>query len=163
MQSGSKQTKTIIQMKTTYKTSLPELFLGRKKSDALKIKVRTSKDSYDFFKQVWDEDTLEFCESSIVVYLNRANNTIGWMKVSQGGITGTVIDPKIVLAGALKCGAVAMIIAHNHPSGNLKPSQADIDLTRKLKAACSILDMTLLDHVILAEDGYYSFSDNGEL
>lgn len=147
----------------TYKTSAPELYLGRKKSDALKIKVSTSKDIYAFFKQVWDEDTMEFCESAMAVYLNRANNTIGWMKISQGGISGTVMDVKIILAGALKSGACGVIVAHNHPSGNTKPSEQDIRLTQKLKNACQIMDLCLLDHVILTEDSYYSFSDNGAL
>ena len=145
----------------TYKTNAPELYLGRKKSDALKIKVTSSKDSYSFFKQIWDEDTMEFCESAIAVYLNRANNTIGWMKISQGGIAGTVIDVKIVLAGALKCGASGIILAHNHPSGNLKPSDADIKLTNKVKSACQIMEIQLLDHVIMTEQGYYSFADEG--
>ena len=147
----------------TYKTSAPELYLGRKKSDALKIKVSTSRDIYSFFKQVWDEDTMEFCESAMAVYLNRANNTIGWMKISQGGISGTIMDVKIILAGALKSGACGVIVAHNHPSGNTKPSEMDIRLTQKLKAACDIMDLCLLDHVILTEDSYYSFSDNGAL
>jgi DNA repair protein RadC len=145
----------------TYKTHAPELFLGRKKSDALKIKVTSSKDCYSFFKQVWDDDTMEFCESAMAVYLNRANNTIGWMKISQGGIAGTVIDVKIVLAGALKCGASAIILAHNHPSGNLRPSNADVNLTNKIKDACAIMELQLLDHIILTEDSYYSFADEG--
>ena len=145
----------------TYKTHAPELYLGRKKSDALKIKVKSSKDCYSFFKQVWDAYTMEFCESAMAVYLNRANNTIGWMKISQGGIAGTVVDVKIVLAGALKCGASAIILAHNHPSGNLRPSDADIKLTNKVKNACDIMDLTLLDHLILAEQGYFSFADEG--
>lgn len=145
----------------TYKSNVPELYLGRKKSDALKVKIQTSKDSADFFRQVWEDETIEFCESAMVLYLNRANNTIGWYKVSQGGLNSTVIDVRIVLGAALKCGASAIIIAHNHPSGNLKPSQADIKLTEKLKQGCSILDIALLDHCILTEGGYYSFSDEG--
>ena len=92
-----------------YKSNVPELYLGRKKSDAIKVKITSSKDSADFFRKVWDEDTIEYCESAIVMYLNRANNTIGYYKVSQGGLSSTVIDIRMVLGAALKCGASSII------------------------------------------------------
>ncbi len=147
----------------TYKQNVPELYLGRKKSEAQKVKIFSSKDSADYFRQIWDEDTLEFCESCIVIYLNRANNTIGWYKISQGGMNATVVDVKLILAGALKSGASGLIIAHNHPSGNLSPSNADDKLTSNLVAACKIMDITMLDHVILTEKGHYSYADEGTL
>ena len=146
-----------------YKSNVPELYLGRKKSDAIKVKITSSKDSTDFFRKVWDEDTIEYCESAIVMYLNRANNTIGYYKVSQGGLSSTVIDIRMVLGAALKCGASAIIIAHNHPSGQMNPSEEDKNITKKLKDGCAILDIQLLDHCILTENSFYSFTDEGML
>ena len=146
-----------------YNQNVPELFLGRKKSDAPKVKISSPKDGADYFRQLWDEDTLEFCESCIVVYLNRANNTIGWYKVSQGGLASTIVDIKMILGGALKCGASGLIIAHNHPSGNLKPSIGDDNLTSNLVQACKVMEICILDHIILTNDGYFSYSEQGKL
>ena len=108
------------------------------------------------------EDTIEFFEEAYLLLLDRANRVMGWYKVSQGGMAGTVIDPKIIFATALKARANSIIIAHNHPSGQLRPSQADKDLTNKLFAAGKALDLPLLDHLILApEGGCFSFADEG--
>jgi DNA repair protein RadC len=115
-------------------------------------------------KLMFDADSMEIMESFIVLYLNRSNNSIGWLKVSQGGISGTVVDVRLVLATALKCGASGMIVSHNHPSGNTNPSDSDVRLTRKIKESGTIMDIQLLDHLILTESGdYYSFADEGML
>lgn len=146
-----------------YNEQLPEITLKYTTSGIQKTKIANSQDSYNLFKQMYDSDTIEYCESSIVIYLNRANKTIGWQKVSQGGLTGTVIDIRIVMATALKSGATNIIISHNHPSENLQPSEADNALTIKLKNACNILEINLLDHLIITNNGYYSYADEGKI
>jgi DNA repair protein RadC len=147
----------------TYKAETPEITLKYKSSGVKKTKITNSKDSYELLKQMYDDDTLEYCESSIVIYLNRANNSIGWQKISQGGITGTVVDVRMVLATALKCGATGIILSHNHPSGNLFPSDADDKLTKQIFEASKIMEIQLLDHLIITSEGYYSYADQGKI
>ncbi len=96
-----------------------------------------------------------------VLYLNRANRINHFEIVSEGGITGTVADPRIILKKALEQNAVSIIVCHNHPSGNLQPSRADEQLTQRLKEAAQLLDIHMLDHVIVSDQGYYSFADEG--
>ena len=98
-----------------------------------------------------------------VVYLNRANKINHFEIISEGGITGTIADPRIILKKALEEDAVSIILCHNHPSGSLKPSKADEELTIKIKEAAKYFDIKVLDHVIIADDGYYSFADEGML
>lgn len=98
-----------------------------------------------------------------VLYLNRANRINHFEIISEGGITGTVADPRIILKKALEQDAVSIILCHNHPSGNTKPSKSDEDLTQKIKQAARYFDITLLDHIIVSESGYYSFADEGVL
>lgn len=106
--------------------------------------------------------TIDMFESFHILILNRANIVIGCATISQGGVAGTVVDPKIVFSVALGIpGACSIILAHNHPSGNTRPSQADIDITRKLKSAGDMLDIMVLDHIIVTSDDHYSFADNG--
>lgn len=98
-----------------------------------------------------------------VLYLNRANKINHLEIISEGGITGTVADPRIILRKALEENAVSLILCHNHPSGSLKPSRADEQLTAKIKDAARLLDITVLDHIIVSEEGYFSFADEGIL
>ena len=147
-----------------YMSNIPELTLKYKTGEIKKVQVRSSKDAADYMRLMFDEDTIEACERVVVVYLNRKNNSIGWFKVSQGGISGTIIDVRLVLATALKCLASGMIMCHNHPSGNTDPSESDLKITQKLKDAGTLMDIQLLDHIILTPDGsYYSFADEGTL
>jgi DNA repair protein RadC len=145
----------------TYKSNLPEITLKLKKGETLNAKIKNSSDTAEIFREVWDKDSIEIYESMIVLFLNRANNTIGWFKVSQGGLSGTVVDNRLILSTALKCLASGIIIAHNHPSGNVEPSQADISVTKKLKDGCTILEINLLDHLIISNDKYFSMADEG--
>jgi DNA repair protein RadC len=147
----------------TYKTNLPQITLKLKKGETLNCQIKTSEDSVEMFRKIWDNDTLPIYESVICLFLNRCNNTIGWFKVSQGGLSGSVIDNRIILATALGCLASGIILAHNHPSGNVQPSEADVKVTEKLAAAANIMDITVLDHVIISEDNYYSFADNSKV
>lgn len=97
------------------------------------------------------------------MYLNRANRVIGIHRHSTGGVAGTVVDTKQILAVALKSNASSLILCHNHPSLNLQPSQADLEITRKIKQAAQTMDLSLLDHLIITSEGYYSFADEGVL
>jgi len=95
--------------------------------------------------------------------LNRSNHVLGYYEVSKGGISGTVVDIRLILQAALKSNSSAILLAHNHPSGNLEVSDADLKITRKIKQAAEIMDTPVLDHLIVTENGYYSMSDNGHI
>ena len=141
-----------------------ELIYKSKVKPSERLKVTTSRDAFILFKQNWDENKIEFIEQFKVLFLNRNNKVLGIFEVSTGGVTGTVADPKIIFAAALKINACNIILCHNHPSGSLKPSQADEALTQKIKEAGKYLDMPVMDHLIITgEDGYYSFADEGLL
>lgn len=112
----------------------------------------------------YDHDTLNLFESFIVIYLNQNNIIKGFMKISEGGLTQTVADPKKIFMGAIGCLATGIIISHNHPSGNTKPSLDDRQLTKKISAAGKLLDIRVIDHIIVADgDRYYSFAESGDL
>ena len=125
--------------------------------------IKTSKDCYQTFLKVWDENKMEMQEEFKVLLINRANRVTGVYEASTGGITGTVADPRLILAAAIKGLAVGIVLGHNHPSGNLKPSLADEQLTAKIKTAASYHDIRVLDHIIVTPDAYYSFADEGLL
>ena len=127
-----------------------------------KAKITSSRDSAEYLRSVYPID-IGHREAFLCLFLNRANNTIGHSLISIGGISGTVADGKVIFQHALSCSASAIILCHNHPSGNLEPSQSDINLTKKMKEFGSFIDMPILDHVILTEDDYYSFADYGIL
>ena len=147
----------------TYETSMPEITLKFKSGHLKKCKITSSTEAFETLRQMYDADTLEYTESFIVIYLNRANNSIGWQRMSSGGTAGTIIDVKVLMTTALKCNAHGVILSHNHPSGNLKPSDADLAVTKKLVKAGEFLEITILDHIIVTAGGYYSFQDMGNL
>ncbi|MBX2943193.1 MAG: JAB domain-containing protein [Cyclobacteriaceae bacterium] len=124
-------------------------------------KINSSRDAHTVLKETWDETKIELVEQFKVMLTNRANKVLGIFEVSTGGISGTVADPKLIFAAAIKAAASGIILSHNHPSGNLQPSQADIDLTRKIREAGRFLEIQLLDHIIITTEGYYSFADEG--
>lgn len=125
--------------------------------------INSSSDAENILRQNWSDD-IDFLEEFVVLFLNKANRVKGLFRASRGGTCGTVVDTKIVFAAALKAMAAGIIVAHNHPSGSLIPSQADISITRKLRTAGDFLEMPVLDHIILAPySGYYSFADEGML
>lgn len=128
-----------------------------------RVKVTNSKIIYDLVINQWDSGTIEYQEEVKIILLNRSNIALGIYEMSKGGITGTVVDIRVILGVALKCGATSVIMIHNHPSGKLIASEADKTITKKLKQACKLLDIDLLDHLIISKDGYYSFADNGQL
>lgn len=126
-----------------------------------KVKVTNSQIIYGVLIDHWDHDIIEYQEELKVVFLNKANIVLGIYEMSKGGISGTIVDNRIILGVALKCNASSIVVAHNHPSGNLNPSDADKTVTKKLKDACKLLDIEFLDHLIITKLGYYSFNDEG--
>ena len=147
----------------TYLGKMAEIQLKYKTGDFYKCKIRQSRDAYEVLLKFYDQDTIELTETAIILYLNSANNTIGWFKASSGGMHHAIIDKRIILATALKCGAAGIIISHNHPSGQLLPSEADNVTTKNLKEACLILDIQLIEHLIVTPEGYYSYADEGKI
>src|SRR5882762_7493361 len=130
---------------------------------SLRPKITGSKDAYQILFENWNYSKIEFIEQFKVMLLNRANRVLGIFEVSSGSATGTVADPKLIFAAAIKTNACGIILAHNHPSGNLQPSQADIDLTRRMKEGGKLLEIQVLDHLIVTIEGHYSFADEGLL
>lgn len=152
-----------------FKTNLVEYNLVKKENPNVKrAKIKSSKDSSAYCKKLYGDD-ISFIESFIMITLNNANNTTGWVKISQGGMTGTLVDIKVVAKYAVESLAVGVIFCHNHPSGTLHPSTADKNITRRLKEAFKTLDIKVLDHIILPGDvndyglEYFSFADDGIL
>ncbi len=125
-------------------------------------KVVTSRDAEKQFRAIWS-DRLQYIEEMYLMLLNRANRVLGYSKISLGGTSGTIVDTKVVFQTALKSNASSIILCHNHPSGNLKPSEADQKITKSLKEAGKIMDIVLIDHLIITDEGYFSFADEGIL
>ena len=144
-----------------YQVTEVQLVYKSKVKPSQRPKITNSTDVHQIFMSCWDDTKMELAEQFKVMLLNRAHKVLGIFELSSGGVSGTVADPKLIFAAALKAVASGIILAHNHPSGNLQPSQSDIDLTRKVKDAGKLLEIQVLDHMILTTEGYYSFADNG--
>ena len=125
--------------------------------------ITCSDDAYRLFYEHWDNDNLDYCEKFKVLLLSRSNHVLGLITVSSGGVSGTVADPKMIFGAALKANASSVVLGHNHPSGNLKPSGADMQLTTKLKEGGKFLDLPVVDHIIVTRHSYFSFADEGIL
>jgi len=134
-----------------------ELVYRTKVKPSQRPKITTSVDAYEILQKIWNRDKIELVEEFKVLLLNRSNKVLGVLDASSGGITGTVADPRIILTAAIKANAVGIVLSHNHPSGSVKPSRADEELTMKIREAARFLDMTVLDHIIITSEGYYSF------
>ncbi|MVO08559.1 DNA repair protein [Flavobacterium sp. TP390] len=130
---------------------------------SVKLKLTDSNILFKFLLSKWNMDIIEFQEECKLVLVNKANIVLGIYDLSKGGISGTVVDIKIILSVALKCHASGIVLVHNHPSGNLIPSEADKQITKKLKQACDLIEIILLDHLIISRENYYSFCDSGNL
>ena len=139
------------------------LELGRRRqaSELLsKTIVRTSGEIANYLKAILKDYTHEVFA---VVFLNRANKIISFQIISTGGLTGTVADPRVILKKAIEAEACSIVLSHNHPSGSLKPSRADEELTQKIRMAATYLDIKVIDHIIVSDEGYFSFADEGLL
>lgn len=143
--------------------TIKEIRVSYTSGNTNKIKINNSKDSYELIKSCWSMNTIELQEEFKVLLLNRNHQVLGIYPLSKGGVAGTIVDAKLVFSVALKCNASSMILAHNHPSGNLKPSETDLRLTKRLKEAGTYLEILVLDHLIISKEGYYSFADNSQM
>jgi DNA repair protein RadC len=142
-------TNNLAEVKITYSCKIPA-------HD--RIKVRCSQDADNALRLIWQ--SFEHREFFYIILLNRSNQILGFSQISMGGISGTVTDVRIIFQTAIKSNACALILAHNHPSGNLTPSEADLAITKKIKEAGKILDISVLDHLILTETSYLSMADD---
>ena len=124
-------------------------------------KVSTSLEVYNLFINQWNRDKIELLEEFKIMLLNRTNRVLGIADISSGGVSGTFVDPKVIFSIALKGNASSIVLCHNHPSGNLRTSEADIRLTKKLTQAGLLLELPIYDHLIITNYGYYSFADDG--
>ena len=144
--------------------NIAEIELSYKPSIANKPIIASSFDAYQVLKEFYPKETINLQEYFIVAYLNRFNRVLGVLVLSKGGITGTLADIRLVFGTALKAAASGIIISHNHPSGNLKPSNVDLALTEKMVDAGKLLDIKLLDHIVIAPDyEYLSLADEGKI
>lgn len=142
-------------------TLVAALELGRRRQGSLtsdKRKVHTSKQLAEYLRSSLKDLSYEVFA---VVFLNRANKVKHFEVLSKGGLTNTIVDPRIIFLKALEVQATSLVLCHNHPSGNLKPSRADEELTARLKSAGMLLDIKVVDHLIVSDEGYYSFADDG--
>ena len=146
---------TISEVKLVYRTKI-------KASE--RFQVKTSKNASEIFWEAWDQDSIEHVEEFKLMLLTRSNKVLGIASISKGGISGSVIVVRIILQFAIKANACGIIICHNHPSGNLQPSESDLTITRKVKDSALLMDIQLLDHLIIIPEGrYYSMTDEGIL
>lgn len=144
-------------------TIIAALELGRRRREAEALKKRTISSSKDVFEVMQSALTDLHYEEFWILLLNRANQVITKVNISEGGLAGTIADPKKIFKIAIENNASGIILCHNHPSGNMKPSEADTKLTRKLKDAGLLLDLPILDHLIIGDEKYMSFADEGIL
>ena len=122
-------------------------------------KVTSSKQAYELLLNSWDKNRIEFVEEFKVMLLNRNSRVLGIVTVCSGGISRCLVDIKLVFASALVGCATGIILSHNHPSGNIQPSEEDLNITKRISAAGKLLEIQVLDHIIVTVDGYYSFGD----
>jgi DNA repair protein RadC len=136
--------------------------LTKTQTDFPRVKITSSKDAYQVISQYYGSD-IEIYESFFILLVDRSNTTVGYAKISQGGIAGTVVDIKIIAKYCLDSLCSGVILAHNHPSGNLKPSPQDESITKKIQDALGLLEVNVLDHLILTSNSYYSFKDEANI
>ena len=146
-------------------SKIPEIDIiyRNKMKISLLPRAKHSQDVYDILLNHWNHDHICLMEEFKILLLNRANRVLGIVNLSKGGFTGTVVDLRLLFAIALKAAAVQIVVAHNHPSGNLTPSKQDLEMTDRIKEAGKILEIKLIDHLIITVEQYYSFADNGRL
>ena len=141
--------------------NIAEIQVSYNTNSRVKQKITSSASAYEILKSSWNEGRLELQEEFKVVLLNRTNEVLGIYNMSMGSVSGTVVDVRLLFAVALKCNASGIVISHNHPSGNLNPSEADKETTKKIKQASDLFDIKLVDHIIITHLGYFSFLDSG--
>ncbi len=145
--------------------NLPEfkISLRFKNRKSQPISITDTEQCAKFARSVYDDDNINWIESAFCLFLNQANRVLGYIKISSGGISSTLIDPRVVFQAALLANASAIILTHNHPSGKVLPGTLDLEITYKLQNAAQYLDIKFLDHIIITQKDYFSFADNGLL
>jgi len=146
--------------------SIPEIEIAvkfKKETGSQLYRLTTVKECADMARQIFNADTIQWIEEFLMICVNRQNELIGFYKVSKGGMTATLVDVRVICTTALQTMAHSVIIAHNHPSGSLTPSEADKAITARICEAFRILDIKLIDHLILTTDNYFSFLNEGLL
>ena len=147
--------------KTTYQAAEIEISYKPKFKASERPKIDSSNKAFNVLCSNWSDDKIEFLEEFKIILLNRANHVLGIVDISQGGLAGTYVDPKIIFSIALKANSSGIILSHNHPSGQCQPSQADVELTNRMVQIGALLELPILDHIIICPDRYYSFKDEG--
>ena len=150
-------------MTTDYKVAEVELSYKNRVPYKERKKVQTSLDAYNLLINYHNDDTIDYKETFKVLYLNQASQVVGCFTLSQGGITSTCVDVRNILQGALLTNAVAMVLAHNHPSGNTRPSREDDRITNQVSKAGELLNIKVLDHIIFTREDFYSYNDEGRI
>jgi DNA repair protein RadC len=145
------------------KQFVKEYTLKSKPTQRESRQITDSRAAYEELMAAYNPDTTDIYETAMVLYLNQDNRLKGFMKLGDGGMTHVIVDPRLIMMGAIGCKATAIILSHNHPSGNPRPSTDDRQLTKKLVAACKLMDIYFHDHIIIGAGRYYSFRDNGEI
>ncbi|MDQ0595424.1 DNA repair protein RadC [Chryseobacterium ginsenosidimutans] len=136
-----------------------EIQVSYKPNKILSSKIITSFDAVQIIRKFWNEETIQMQEEVKVILLNNSSHVLGIYNLSTGGMTSSLVDVRLVLSVALKCLATGIILVHNHPSGNLKPSSADLNIVKKLNESCKFMDITLFDSIIITKENYMSFAD----
>ncbi|TWF31730.1 DNA repair protein RadC [Chitinophaga polysaccharea] len=153
-----------MELNNQYEVSEIEVIIKRSYNITKRPKINSSSDAADIFRELWDNDRIELQEQFKVMYLNQQNSILGVYQLSTGGMTSTVVDIRLLFGAAVKLAATKIILAHNHPSESLKPSQADIRVTRKIRDAAAVMDIELMDHIIITpSNGYFSLAEDGLL
>ena len=142
---------------------IAEIEVSYRTKNKSKLKISDSNDAYEAFISNWNKDSIELQEEFKVLLMNRANEILGLYPLSKGGVAATIVDAKLLFSVALKCNAASVILAHNHPSGNLNPSTRDKEITKKLISASKFLDIAILDHLIISKSGFYSLADKEDM
>lgn len=122
--------------------------------------VKSSVDSHEVLRNIWSTN-IDYKEEFMILLLNRANKVIGYNHISSGGASACIVDPRQIFQSAILANASSIVLSHNHPSGNTKPSQIDIDITNKIKNGAAFFDINVIDHLIITSEGYFSFADEG--
>ena len=140
-----------------------EVELTYKSTSKSRNKIYSSEDAYKYLLPTYKKGTICYKEYFKVLFLNQASQVLGYTLISEGGITETCADVRVILQAALLTNSVAIILAHNHPSGSMKPSRQDMEITKQVRDAAKLMKITVTDHLILTDAGYYSFADEGQL
>ena len=150
-------------MNTDYRVAEVELSYRNRVAKSKRKQILDSTTAYRVLRENFSDDTIDYKETFKVLYLNQACQVLGCTTISEGGITNTLADVRMILQGALLTNATGMILAHNHPSGSTRPSREDDALTRKITEASKLLDIRVADHIILSSEDFYSYNDEGRI